>query len=113
MLAQETTVSLGFPILTAIILVPIIGALLVALSPRSRPDLSWIRPHSAPIRSWLIAHCLCHFSSRRSSLHGASIRWASLGSASLGSAAIRKARSHRLLRPLASEPLPHEGDRNQ
>ncbi len=38
MLASETSVSLGFPILTAIVIVPIIGALLVAFSPRSRPE---------------------------------------------------------------------------
>ena len=60
MLAQETTVSLGFPILTAIILVPIIGALLVALSPRSRPDFAKLLAllssvATAALTVWLLA----------------------------------------------------------
>ncbi len=38
MLAAETG-TIGFPILTALILVPIVGALLVALMPKSRPEI--------------------------------------------------------------------------
>ncbi len=38
MLAAETG-PIGFPILTALILVPVIGSLLVALTPKSRPEI--------------------------------------------------------------------------
>ena len=38
MLAAETG-PIAFPILTALILVPVIGSLLVALTPKSRPEI--------------------------------------------------------------------------
>ena len=38
MLAAETG-TIAFPILTALILVPVIGSLLVAILPKSRPEL--------------------------------------------------------------------------
>ena len=39
MLAAESAGTMTFPILTALVLLPAVGSLLVALMPRSRPDL--------------------------------------------------------------------------
>ncbi len=59
MLAAEG-VSLGFPILTAIVLLPIIGAVLVALTPKSRPEYSklvalLVSVGTAALTIWLLA----------------------------------------------------------
>jgi NADH-quinone oxidoreductase subunit M len=60
MLASETTLSLGFPILTAIILVPLIGSLLVAFTPKSRPEYAKMLAllssvATAALTIWLLA----------------------------------------------------------
>jgi NADH-quinone oxidoreductase subunit M len=61
MLAAEAThMSLGFPILTAIIVVPIVGSLLVAFTPRSRPDYAKMvallsSVGTAALTIWLLA----------------------------------------------------------
>jgi NADH-quinone oxidoreductase subunit M len=39
LLAAEGAHAIGFPVLTAIVLTPIIGAIVIALVPRSRPDM--------------------------------------------------------------------------
>jgi NADH-quinone oxidoreductase subunit M len=59
MLAAETG-PIAFPILTAIVLVPIIGALMVALSPRSRPEIAKLvallsSVGTAALTIWLLA----------------------------------------------------------
>jgi NADH-quinone oxidoreductase subunit M len=59
MLAAETG-PIAFPILTAIVLVPIIGALMVALSPRSRPEIAKLvallsSVGTAALTLWLMA----------------------------------------------------------
>jgi NADH-quinone oxidoreductase subunit M len=59
MLAAEG-VSLGFPILTAIVLLPILGAVLVTLTPKSRPEYSKLvallaSVGTAALTIWLLA----------------------------------------------------------
>ncbi len=60
MLAAESSLDLGFPILTAIVIVPIVGALLVALTPKSRPDYAKLiailsSVATAGLTIWLLA----------------------------------------------------------